>query len=147
MSAVDLVLLYDYYGDLLTDRQKECFELRYYQDLSLGEIGEELGISRQGVHDNLSRAEALLRNMEEKTGCASRDQNCRKAAKSILDAAKLLNENKDPMVSALAQRIIASAAPATPPIMPGKNPAMYMPTDQSIIAPPGVMPPSLSAPQ
>ena len=62
MSAIDMILLYDYYGDLLTDRQKECFELRYYQDLSLGEIGEELGISRQGVHDNLSRAEALLRH-------------------------------------------------------------------------------------
>ena len=69
MSAIDMILLYDYYGDLLTDRQKECFEMRYYQDLSLGEIGEELGISRQGVHENLSRAEALLRNMEAKTGC------------------------------------------------------------------------------
>ena len=109
MSAVNLVLLYDYYGDLLTDRQRECFELRYYQDLSLGEIGDELGISRQGVHDNLSRAEALLRNMEDKTGCANRDQNCRKAAKTILDAAKLLQENEDPVVSSLAQRIILSA--------------------------------------
>ena len=109
MDGLELILLYDYYGNLLTDRQRECFELRYYQDLSLGEIGEELGISRQGVHDNLSRTEALLRNREQKTGCVRRDQNCRKAAKSILDAAKLLNENKDPMVSALAQRIIASA--------------------------------------
>ena len=55
MDATDLILLYDYYGDLLTDRQKECFELRYNQDLSLGEIGNELGISRQGVFDNLNR--------------------------------------------------------------------------------------------
>ena len=62
MDGADLILLYDYYGDLLTDRQKECFELRYNQDLSLGEIGQELGISRQGVYDNLSRTEALLRN-------------------------------------------------------------------------------------
>jgi len=66
MDSIELVLLYDYYGDLLTDRQKECFEMRYYQDLSLGEIGDELGISRQGVHDNLSRGEALLRNMKQK---------------------------------------------------------------------------------
>ena len=36
MDAVEIVLLYDYYGDLLTDRQKECFEMRYYQDFSLG---------------------------------------------------------------------------------------------------------------
>ena len=109
MSAIDMILLYDYYGDLLTDRQKECFELRYYQDLSLGEIGEELGISRQGVHDNLSRAEALLRNMEAKTGCAGRDQLCRKAAGSILESARQLLDVKDPVVSALAEKIISAA--------------------------------------
>ena len=109
MSAIDMILLYDYYGDLLTERQKECFEMRHYQDLSLGEIGEELGISRQGVHENLSRAEALLRNMEAKTGCAGRDQACRKAASSILEAARLLSRNEDPVVSALAEKIISSA--------------------------------------
>ena len=109
MSAIDMILLYDYYGDLLTDRQRECFELRYYQDLSLGEIGEELGISRQGVHDNLSRAEALLRNMEAKTGCAGRDQLCRKAAGTILESARQLLNMEDPVVSALAGKIISVA--------------------------------------
>ena len=109
MSAIEIVLLYDYYGDLLTDRQKECFEMRYYQDLSLGEIGEELGISRQGVHDNLSRAEALLREMEAKTGCVGRDQACRKAAAAILESARQLWQNADPVVSALAQRIYDAA--------------------------------------
>lgn len=109
MGAIEIVLLYDYYGDLLTERQKECFELRYYQDLSLSEIGEELGISRQGVHDNLSRAEALLREMEIKTGCAHRDQACRKAASTILSAANTLRQNEDPVVSALAQKIISAA--------------------------------------
>ena len=109
MDAIEIVLLYDYYGDLLTDRQKECFELRYYQDLSLGEIAGELGISRQGVHENLSRAEALLRNMETKTGCVKRDQACRKAVSTILDAANLLLQNEDPVVSTLAQRIVVAA--------------------------------------
>lgn len=109
MDALEIVLLYDYYGDLLTDRQKECFEMRYYQDLSLGEIGEELGISRQGVHDNLSRTESLLRNMEAKTGCAGRDQACRKAAKEILSAAMELHSFEDPAVSALAGKIISAA--------------------------------------
>ena len=109
MSAIDLILLYDYYGDLLTQRQKECFEMRYYQDLSLGEIGEELGISRQGVHENLSRAEALLRNMEAKTGCAVRDQACRKAVNQILAAARALQIHSDPSVSGLAQQIISAA--------------------------------------
>lgn len=109
MDAIEIVLLYDYYGDLLTDRQKECFELRYYQDLSLGEIAGELGISRQGVHENLSRAEALLRNMEAKTGCAKRDQLCRKAVSAILDSAAVLRQNDDPAVSALAEKIVSAA--------------------------------------
>ena len=108
MDTIEIILLYDYYGDLLTKRQKECFEMRYYQDLSLGEIGEELGISRQGVHDNLSRTEALLRNMEAKTGCASRDQASRKAANTVLEAANLLLQNQDPAVSALARKILSA---------------------------------------
>ncbi len=109
MDGLELILLYDYYGNLLTDRQRECFELRYYQDLSLGEIGEELGISRQGVHDNLSRTEALLRNMEQKTGCVRRDQKCRVAAQSILTAARQLGNHSDTTVSRLAGEIIAAA--------------------------------------
>ena len=109
MDTLDIVLLYDYYGDLLTDRQKECFEMRYNQDLSLGEIAAELGISRQGVHDNLNRTEALLRNMEAKTGCVSRDLNCRKAAKTILDAAQKLQNSEGASVSTLAQIIVDAA--------------------------------------
>ena len=109
MDTIDLVLLYDYYGDLLTQRQKECFELRHYQDLSLGEIASELGISRQGVHDNLSRTEAQLRNMEQKTGCVRRDQACRAAAQTILAAARKLSNHSDTAVSALAREIISAA--------------------------------------
>ena len=109
MDGLELILLYDYYGNLLTERQRECFELRYYQDLSLGEIGEELGISRQGVHDNLSRTEALLRNMELKTGCVRRDQKCRQAAEQILSAARKLANHSDTAVSCLAGEIIAAA--------------------------------------
>ena len=109
MNGTELILLYDYYGALLTERQKLCFEMRYHQDLSLGEIGEELGISRQGVHDNLSRTEALLSKMEEKTGCMRRDLACRKASKQILEIAQHLSENTDPQVSAMAAEIVAVA--------------------------------------
>lgn len=105
MDATELILLYDYYGDLLTDRQKECFELRYNQDLSLGEIGQELGISRQGVFDNLSRTEALLKNMEAKTGCVRRDMQCRKAMTLIRQAAQQLSNSSDPQVVSLAEQI------------------------------------------
>ena len=108
MDATELILLYDYYGDLLTDRQKECFELRYNQDLSLGEVGQELGISRQGVFDNLSRTEALLKNMERKTGCVARDMRCRKAVGAIQAAAQRLCEHDDRNVTAAANAILTA---------------------------------------
>ena len=110
MDALEMTLLFDYYGDLLTPRQKMCFDLRHNQDLSLAEIAQELQVSRQGVFDNLSRAEALLRNMEEKTGCVSRDLACRKAAKQIMEAALQLREHSDPNVSSLAECIASAAA-------------------------------------
>ena len=59
-------LLYDFYGDLLTDHQKELFEAYVLEDLSLGEIAAETGISRQGVHDIIKRCNALLSEYEYK---------------------------------------------------------------------------------
>ena len=109
MSAIDLILLYDYYGDLLTDRQKECFEMRYYQDLSLGEIGEELGISRQGVHDNIVRAEAHLQKMEAKTGCVRRYLQSRASMQAILASVSAIQDHADPAVRAAAARIAEAA--------------------------------------
>ena len=58
MEDAELILLYDYYGDLLTSRQRDVVELRYNQDLSLGEIGQELGISRQGQKESAAWTEA-----------------------------------------------------------------------------------------
>ena len=108
MDALEMTLLFDYYGELLTDRQRMCFDLRHNQDLSLAEIAEELNVSRQGVHDNLSRAEALLLNMEEKTGCVSRDLACRRAARQIVVSAQKLANHDDKEVSSLAQDILAA---------------------------------------
>ena len=110
MDALEMTLLFDYYGDLLTDRQRMCFDLRHNQDLSLAEIAEELNVSRQGVHDNLSRAEQLLRNMELKTGCVQRDLACRKAAQLISAAATRLADHADMQVSALGREILAAVA-------------------------------------
>ena len=108
METLEMTLLYDYYGDLLTDRQKQCFDLRYNQDLSLSEIAQELKVSRQGVYDNLSRAEALLRNMEEKTGCVRRDRVLRSAEEVILKAAGELAVSEDQHISDLAAKIISA---------------------------------------
>ena len=110
MEALEMTLLFDYYGDLLTDRQQQCFDMRYNQDMSLAEIAEELQVSRQGVHDNLTRAEALLKNMEMKTGCVRRDLQCRKAAAQIISAANALQAKGDAAVCELAGQILEAAA-------------------------------------
>ena len=109
MDGAELILLYDYYGALLTERQRECFELRYDQDLSLGEIAQELGISRQGVHDNLTRTEALLKNMEEKTGCVSRDRRCREMAARVTSLAHSISNVEDPAVVQVVSEILSAA--------------------------------------
>ena len=59
-------LLYDFYGELLTERQKEIYESVIRDDLSLSEAAEEFGISRQGVHDLINRTDKILENYEQK---------------------------------------------------------------------------------
>ena len=109
MDALEMTLLFDYYGGMLTEKQKTCFDMRYNQDLSLGEIGEMLGISRQAVCDNLTRTEALLRKMEENIGCVSRDLRSRRAMKRILENAEKLCAYPDDTVSQWAKQIASAA--------------------------------------
>ena len=109
MDALEMALLFDYYGGMLTDKQRDCFDMRYNQDLSLGEIGEMLGVSRQAVNDNLSRTEVLLRRMEENIGCVKRDMLTRKALQEILEAVAVLGTSSDPAVLTQVQRITAAA--------------------------------------
>ncbi len=66
-QAYRMAMLYDFYGDLLTDRQREFYDLYYNEDLSLAEIAENYGISRQGVRDVIVRAEAAMTEVEDKT--------------------------------------------------------------------------------
>ena len=105
MDALEMTLLFDYYGDLLTQRQRDCFDLRHNQDMSLAEIAEELQVSRQSIHDILSRTEAQLRNMEEKTGCVARDRKCRKVMDEITHLAGLLRSHPDTAVCEIAGQI------------------------------------------
>ena len=85
-DALQMSLLFDYYGELLSKKQRICFDLYYNQDLSLSEIASELGITRQGVHDSLSRAETALGEFERVTGCIARDRRTAKALETIADA-------------------------------------------------------------
>ena len=109
MDALQMALLLDYYGGMLTEKQRSCFDMRYNQDLSLGEIAEELGVSRQAVNDNLTRTENLLRRMEENIGCVKRDMLVRQALEELSAVATVLDASSDPASVDLAQRIRAAA--------------------------------------
>ena len=65
-------LLFDFYGELLTEKQRECYDLHYNSDLSLQEIAEQVGTSRQAVWDLIRRGEQSLREIEGKTGLVAR---------------------------------------------------------------------------
>lgn len=67
-KRLEYSILLDAYGGLLTDKQLEMMQLYYDEDLSLSEIGEQFGISRQGVHDSLKRSEQALDELEERLG-------------------------------------------------------------------------------
>lgn len=75
--------LFDIYGPLLTDRQRELIELHYGQDLSLGEIADQDGISRQAVHDQLTRAEKALAGYEERLQLLARRQRESERLKAV----------------------------------------------------------------
>lgn len=109
MDAFEMALLLDYYGGMLTERQRTCFDMRYNQDLSLGEIAQVLGVSRQAVCDNLTRTESLLRKLEENIGCVSRSRKNRHAVNEIERAAAVLQQHADKSVSDLAGQILAAA--------------------------------------
>lgn len=84
-KLVQVALLFDFYGQLLTDKQKEIVDVYYNYDLSLGEISEQQGISRQGVYDTLKRAEKMLNEYEEKLGLVDRFLKQKENMKKIIE--------------------------------------------------------------
>ncbi len=110
-----MTMLFDFYGELLTDRQKEFFDLYYNEDLSLAEIAENAGISRQGVRDVIVRGEAAMQEIEDKTGLIRRFELQRSHLDAIEAAAaemKTINyrQYEDPRLTELAQTILAETA-------------------------------------
>ncbi len=69
---VRICLLFSFYRNMLTKRQIDCVDLYYNEDLSLAEISELLGITRQGVRDNIKRAEHTMNDTEERLGLAAK---------------------------------------------------------------------------
>lgn len=82
-----ITFLLDFYGEMLTDPQREMVEAYYNEDLSLAEIAEDRKITRQGVRDAIKRAEQQLFEMEERLGLVKRFRHVQEALTAICDCA------------------------------------------------------------
>ena len=82
-EILEQALLYDFYGELLTNHQKEVYEQFVLEDLSLGEIAREEGISRQGVHDLVRRCDRTLQSYEERLHLIARFQKVKHTVEKI----------------------------------------------------------------
>lgn len=86
--------LLDFYGNILTEKQKDAIDLYYNEDLSLAEISEYVGITRQGVRDAIKRGEETLVEMETKLGFAKKFEDYRKAFEEINKCADVIRVSK-----------------------------------------------------
>ena len=113
---LEISLLLDFYGEMLTEKQRDVVELYYNEDLSLAEIAENYGISRQGVRDVIVRAEAAMTEVEDKTHISRRFHQSRAAINAIDAAADRLLQAvdariyDDAMLDALAREIKSNVA-------------------------------------
>ena len=88
---LDIVLLADFYGEMLTENQRKFIEYYYSDDLSLSEIAQNEGITRQGVRDAVKRAETQLYDMEKKLGFAARSRKVNEALDTIIESVEVIN--------------------------------------------------------
>lgn len=115
---IEISYLLDYYGDVLTEKQKDAIDLYYNEDLSLAEISEHAGITRQGVRDTIKRGEEILLEFEKKLGFVKKLAEFREAfeiinecannvkfSKNNVDFYKILDENVD-LIIEVTQKII-----------------------------------------
>ncbi|MDR0405877.1 MAG: YlxM family DNA-binding protein [Clostridiales bacterium] len=106
---LNITLLFDFYRNMLTDKQADVIDLYYNEDLSLAEIAEHLCITRQGVRDNIKRAEMILKDAEENLGIAKRYITIKTAAqqisKEIEEMEKTENASAAPWVAPRLERI------------------------------------------
>ena len=112
-QAYRMALLFDFYGDVLTPRQKEFYDLYYNEDLSLAEIAENYGITRQGVRDVIVRASDTLLELEEKTGLIQRFHAMRQQLQEMEAAAQIILKHSarydDPELEVQARKILTLA--------------------------------------
>ena len=113
-DLVNMSLLFDLYGGVLTAKQHDFFQYYYEEDLSLAEIAQNEGITRQGVRDSIKRAEGQLLEYEERLHLAARFRRIENVLSSIVEEAELIEKLNDrfggaPEIDRSAQSIIRLA--------------------------------------
>lgn len=101
-------LLLDFYGDILSERKRQAVSLYYNDDLSLSEIAEITGISRQGVRDSIKKSEAELTELEEKLGLAKRFEELKAEIAQITSSLSELAErdkNANAEINEIVERL------------------------------------------
>lgn len=89
-KVLRIALLFDFYGALLTDKQRQCLDMHYLNDFSLSEIANEFKVSRQAVHDILRRAEQTLEEYEAKLHLVERCQREQQGIREVYNLLKVL---------------------------------------------------------
>ena len=89
---LEISLLLDFYGDMLTEKQRDVVELYYNEDLSLSEIAAHSGITRQGVRDSIKRAVSVLLDLEERLGLARKFRQIQDGLDQIIRNAKQIGD-------------------------------------------------------
>lgn len=99
-------VLLDFYGEMLTEKQREVVELYYNEDLSLGEIAQIAQITRQGVRDSIKRAEAVLLDFEQRLHLAQKFRQVEEDLERIIGCAQTITQKAEelPQGAPLAQQ-------------------------------------------
>lgn len=112
---LEISFLLDFYGDVLTEKQRDVMQQYYNDDYSLSEIAENFGITRQGVRDSIKRGEAIILELEQKIGFAKKYRNIQKGVSDILTCTRdieFYNNNSyspNEEIRKAAQKILAVA--------------------------------------
>jgi len=102
---VEMSLLLDFYGDILSDKQREAMMLYYNEDLSLSEISSLISLTRQGVRDRIVKASEILKNLEDKLHLASRFRAAKDDADALIEKLEKLKESGNAADGALDEAI------------------------------------------
>ena len=93
-KIVEQGMLYDFYGELLTEHQRSIYEDAVFNDMSLGEIAKEQGISRQGVHDLIRRCDRILQEYEDKLQLVARFTRAKDTVNRIMELTEAVEETE-----------------------------------------------------